>query len=498
MSKEKKLSWLATFISEMYFPNSNAEDVYKQLKDFKEEDIENLLGKYYEKYGKELRYSKYFFCSNLMNAYNNISEQDTEEKERRDFVKLSQSSKGFSFENITYPLYWFTRKLYFSLLRDGAKRVFFLSREGQFMKKMFDAFQDKMVGPKIQTEYLYVSRASTFLGTLKDIEHEDFLGLLYQYANLSLKEFCKNLAFSDEEINELAKGFKYNFEVKIENIRESKPFMELLKNKYFIKLYDEKRKKSKDNFISYLATFGDDYKEQMFVVDVGWKGTIQTNIQKILSDTDVKGYYLGLMNYERIEGYNNKFPVLFEYSPLNKTANCFLYNSNRSIFEILLAADHGSTVNYEKNGGDVKPVLHKEELELKMFNEKIKPIQDNIFALFLEIVDSLNKPFYDIVMIDKIINNKFFELIFRPSKDEIMQYQSFYHFENFGVMNYSEFNNKKEKSFVRKIKCYLHFPTFIRNDDTWQYLKLYNENMRLGMSFLYHYKKAKFKKMDVL
>lgn len=499
---DENLSWLASFICDMYLDNKDAKRVYDQLVDDKEKDFSKKLENFYDNNFENFMYSKNYFVKSLNNIYKTICEnakKNINDSYVEDFNLIVSRDENYIFEKLAYPLYLFTKNLYYNLLRDGAKTVFFLSREGQFMKKMFDFFQDSIVGPKIKTEYLCVSRASTFLGTLKDLNEEDFDSLFNQYPNLSLENFCKNLAFSKEEIEVLANKSEYNFKIDILNIKDSRKFREVINSPYFIKLYDKKRKEAHDLFTSYVASFGDDYKDKLYIVDVGWKGTIQNNIQKMFPNTIINGYYLGLMNYAPIKDYNSKFPILFEHTLIYRSPNCYLYNSNRSIFEIILAANHGSTKKYEKNAkGKIEPVFQNEEMEMKMYQEKIKPVQDNIFKVFTELVSVLNTPFYDRKAVEKTINRKYFELIFNPSKKEVLEYKSFYHFENFGVMNYSKFNEREQHSIMKKIKNYLHFRKFIQYDDTWQYLKLYNNDMKLGIKFVYWYKLRTFKKMDIM
>ena len=117
---------------------------------------------------------------------------------------------------------------------------------------------------------------------------------------------------------------------------------------------------------------------------------------------------------------------------------------------------------------------------------------------FKNIVTILKYGYYDNIKIEKAFNYKFFELMFNPSKKEINMYNSFYMYENFGVMNYSTFNNQNKISFKNKLINYRHFRSFIQNDDSWQYLKLHNNNMFLGKIILYLYKKRSFKKNKVI
>ncbi|MDD4706210.1 MAG: hypothetical protein PHS24_03250, partial [Bacilli bacterium] len=138
-----------------------------------------------------------------------------------------------------------------------------------------------------------------------------------------------------------------------------------------------------------------------------------------------------------------------------------------------------------------------EKKEQELFENIIKDIQDNIFKHFQTINTILKFQFFDENKIEKISNEKYFEMIFNPTKEEIKTFNKFYHFENFGIMNYSYFNKKSNISLFQKMKYYRHFRSFIQNDDLWQYLKLHNNNMILGKIILYNYKRYKFKKENL-
>lgn len=433
----------------------------------------------------------------------NYKEQYGKFNEKFDIYNVTQDFENFSkkvqgnFINITYPLYLFTRNLYYSLIKDKAKCVFFFAREGQFLKKIFDEFQENIIGPKIKTEYLYVSRTSTFLASLNKIKEEKFETLLNQYPNISLKIFCKNLAYTSDDIKLLSNELNLDFNKIINKLKNSLEFKKLINNKIFIEKYNTYRKDSKKIFMKYLNHFNIDISKEMFVVDVGWKGTIQNNIQLILPKCNIKGYYLGLVHYDNIRDYHKKEAVLFENTLKNKSKNGYLYNSNRSLFEILLSANHGSTLKYELNGKMAEPILKNEKKEQELFENIIKDIQDNIFKHFQTINTILKFQFFDENKIEKTSNKKYFEMIFNPTKKEIKTFNKFYHFENFGIMNYSYFNKKSNISLFQKMKHYRHFRSFIQNDDSWQYLKLHNNNMILGKIILYNYKRYKFKKENL-
>lgn len=63
--------------------------------------------------------------------------------------------------NFAFTYFAFIEKSYTKLLKDDVKPVFFLSREGKFLKTLFDLYHDRnryCNNQKIESSYLLVSR----------------------------------------------------------------------------------------------------------------------------------------------------------------------------------------------------------------------------------------------------------------------------------------------------------------------------------------------------
>lgn len=499
MNNLNKLKRLSGYICKLYLKNINPINLYNQISNLAYDNIDDIIDYIYDSYSLFIDINKTNFKKEITKLYDNYLQDTIVNDNTYNILKNNiNNSEEYCFEKMTYPLYLFTENLYFKLLKSNTKRVFFFAREGQFMKKLFDEFQKIVGGPVIKTEYLYVSRASTFLGTLKSIENEDFASLFTQYPHMSIQTFLKNLCFSDEEICEFIDILKDDIFKTINDLKKQDIFQKLITNERFISLYDKKRNESKNNFLEYLNQFDILNEKEISVVDVGWKGSIQNNIEKIIPNIKVKGYYLGLVHYGNISGYDYKKSVLFEFTDNNISKNGYLYNSNRPFFEVFLDADHGSTINYKKEKNEVVPVLNELEKEQYMYFTYIKPIQANIFRKFSIITNILKDFYYDSEKVEKMFNRKFFDLVYLPSLREIELYNSFYHFENFGIMTYSTFKNNNKLDLKHKLYNYYHFHSFIQNDSTWQYLKLYNSGMKMGIIILYIYKFWKLKRGKVI
>ncbi len=207
---------------------------------------------------------------------------------------FNEFGDNFNYSNYAFPLYLFEKRLYIALKNAGVKDVFFLAREGQFLKKLFDEFC-RIRGCEIKSHYLQVSRNSVLVASLKPLEEENFGGLIKEAVNLNIKRFLISLNFTKDEIEKIAQELKVDIRTRSNNFIKSKEYKELIQSQTFRKLYDEKRIEQREAFKEYLKSYNIDFEKQgMHVVDVGWKGTIQNYITKFFEgNTKTQGYYLG-------------------------------------------------------------------------------------------------------------------------------------------------------------------------------------------------------------
>lgn len=443
------------------------------------------------------------------------------EKIYKKFNALTKTETN-NFEHCIFPLYLFIEKLYFQLYLDNVDEVFFLSREGEFLKKLFDTYQENIYGKNFITHYLYVSRKATYIPSLKSINEENFDSLLDQYSYISINEFLKSLNFNKEEINKIKKSYIKEINTKIENLniskndsdminsilvqdfdkkigyfKESSTLKFLKNNKDFREIFEKNRKEQNSNFKKYIKEKTS--QKKIIVVDIGWNGSIQNNIQNILgNDYKVKGYYFGLQQ-KNIQETVEKKGLIFSNNPMTK--NYYLYSENRAIFEIILGASHGSANKYVNKNNKIEVELYKKEQEEKIYNDIISKIQETMMIEFKKICDLLQNKYFDNCEIEKKINSTHFNMIFNPTKEQLNFFNKIYHYENFGVFEFTKFNNNDKKTLKQKIKEHLKF--FLKYssyfyDSYWPISKLHNNKMHIE-SLLYKLrKKSRFKKKGII
>lgn len=373
----------------------------------------------------------------------------------QDIRNLLSSASDTPFSGMALTLYLFIDKLHSKLVSAGYKDVFFLAREGQFLKYLFDEFQSKkcLRGEVfIKTHYLEVSRRATFLASLNVLENETFDMLFRQYRRISANEFLLNLGIEKiiADLINLIPG--YDFTCREDDFPSSEIYHKIVTNSRFKIAYESARVSSRHAFRKYLDHFAQVNPSRMCVVDVGWKGTIQDNLSRLfkissLEDNrhpvEIDGFYLGIVAHGAASADNRKEGLLFSIDD-NKSSNYAVFCENRSLFEVILAADHGSAARYDINEVGEGFVIRSDFEEKDLFESKVRPLQIILSKIFLEIVALLSIYNCSSAKLNELAVKNHGSMVFNPTVEEMDWFASVYHVENFGVFETSDFVVKKK------------------------------------------------------
>lgn len=302
-------------------------------------------------------------------------------------VCLFDRSKPFN--GYSAELYIFVERLYKRLIINKVDTISFCSREGQFLKKIFDMYQESLLVPKrIKTHYFYISRKASLIAALKPLDKESFHSIFRQYNQLILKDFLKSIAFTNTEINIICQDTGLDFNSIIEPVNsKTDSFKILTTNAKFKEMYDRKRKVQSGLLKSYIESLVGENNQIFTIVDIGWKGSIQNNLVQLFENSEIKiqGYYFGLI-LPNEEVADNKVGIVFSNYP-QKSKYFRVLKKNYMIYERIFVADHGSVEGYsfDKNNA-VVPLLSKEKGELALFNY-VKPFQKELTVAFQQILD---------------------------------------------------------------------------------------------------------------
>jgi HAD superfamily hydrolase (TIGR01549 family) len=388
------------------------------------------------------------------------------------FYEDIEFPKGY-FSEMGSSLWLFIHRLFQELNQNGVRDVFFLSKEGEFLKKLFDLYQTGLFGQlQIRSHYLLASRKATFIASLRPLDQEDFLRLLLHYRDISIRDFLQSLNFENETIHSLCRQLSLDCDQRFQDLRTRPEFRNLNGLPSFQTEYESKRLQQRSNFIRYLGSYGVDLSDGLHVVDVGWKGSIQDNIFHILAgNVRLYGYYIGSFNATERNEKNQKKGILFDNH--NSNSPFFnVYNNNRSLFEMMLGATHGSADCYLQDFEYKKESIHSHLMvhsrvetedrqilvmvldlpeERRLFEDDIQPLQHNMQTIFSD----LTARFLRAACVPPSLEwfaRRHARMVFFPKTVEIDWFESLFHLENFGVFEFTEFGTSHNFSLLERLR----------------------------------------------
>ena len=366
------------------------------------------------------------------------------------FDEIFNSNKENNFSNHAFPLYLFTARLYDQLKEKNCKDIIFMSREGQYLKTLFERYCQirKELGldvADIKTHYFYGSRNSVMTASTKPIDNENFEHLLrYFKFFIRPKMFLFSIGFTNEQIDEVAKSFKEINKLCF-NFKTSKTFKKLKQDEVFRRIYEENRSKQSESFGKYMKSFNINFeKDGIFFVDIGYHGTMQDMIFKYF-DEKIKMTGFFIKNRSQCSEENKKIGLLADVNNKNLFGSK-IHKYDAYNYEQILRADHGRCLGYEvKDDGFAVPLLDTEHDDEAIFEKYVKQLQDNILNKFNKIAKIALTENVDI---EKICTIYYFETIRNKSNYDfkwILDMQDCHH-DDFGYVGYPG------RAFARKLR----------------------------------------------
>lgn len=288
-----------------------------------------------------------------------------------------------SLGNYGAALYLMIDRLYRQCTRQGIEHIYFLSREGELLKRLFDYYTEGK-GERFSTHYLYVSRRATVLSSLKSLSEEDFSIAGGIFENKSMEYFMQTVGFTEKECEEIRRRYQLDFCAPIQNFSKSQELDLLKSDSKFNEIYNQKVIILHERFENYLNQEGFYLSNKVALVDVGWNGTIQNCIAKFKKETQtIYGYYCGLVSSGTPSISSQKFGLLFS-DVYGRSRDYDIWSFDHTAFERILTASHAATIGYEVVDGEVMPCFKKYESESNSYS-LMEPIQKLIIQVFKKI-----------------------------------------------------------------------------------------------------------------
>lgn len=246
---------------------------------------------------------------------------------------VSDYNKRIAFEVLGPLILGYTCWLHDSVKKSGINKIFFFSREGKLLKKVYDTLYNDT-----QTHYMYVSRLA--LSRAFAIETKNFDELYHCFIASSkyvttLYDFLEIIGLSNYK-KEFAE--RMDCSVKINECDDiiKKVFFNTVMNfggKYF--------ELQNNSLVKYLVQIG--FNGRVAVSDVGWAGSMQFLLYSYVKNVDIDGFYFGvndLRNLPMIKRHGFWFESFADKSEEWK------FRLSLSVIETLLTSTECTLLSY--------------------------------------------------------------------------------------------------------------------------------------------------------
>lgn len=335
-----------------------------------------------------------------------------------------------------FPIYFGFAKWLYDLTKEE-DNLFFLARDGYIIKKIYDMFC-KMDENTIFTNYIYVSRKVLqlpLLGTMPELDKviRQLTDRTELDGEITLRETLYKVGIRDMD-----KAEKYMNAFGFLNLDEIvSPEKLYMAQNLIVKLSGEVRKYFSDKR-KLLERYFEQEKvncwNKLNIMDVGWKGSSQEVIEKILGK-DVIGYYFGTADTLSRNKFCTMYGWIFDdWNPTTVASEVYRYIN---MYELLFSAPHGSTIDYKEENEKIIPVLNDNVI----FNQVIKEFQET--ALELCKVAIKYNDYMDIIN-PVVATEQYRKFLEEKNEDDIREFEELT----------SDFliGNSKNKSYVAKFE----------------------------------------------
>jgi predicted HAD superfamily hydrolase len=310
-----------------------------------------------------------------------ISKKSEKGADRNDLQSVITQT---AIHNLSFLYFAFSSWLLEQLKKGGYKRVYFAARDGLIIKQFFDLVA-RADGFEMDSRYLYVSRSALYPSLIfTEPETAEFI-FCHHWDRLSIEDALRRISLTFEDCADLLEAHKLSDrKLQLNDITRPR-FAKFLKKAW--PLIEQNNERNYQLIVEYLDQEIFLTEEKAAFVDIGWHGSLQNSLIKLLKhlgiNKDLKGYYLGTF-VKPIGATSNFRATGFLVDNDEPRWISDLVRSGPSLIEIFHSAEHGSVLGYRHNANRISPVLEDNSAEREQFKKIIKPIQDRAFSYVSE------------------------------------------------------------------------------------------------------------------
>ncbi len=318
--------------------------------------------------------------------------------------------------------------------RDGVKKLFFLARDGYVLEKTYQELRPCYEGEDIpEVVYTYSSRRAWKMAAIKKLDHKTLDFLRGDCHDVTIDHLLKRVDLNPDD---------FTHEIAEANIDRAE-LLHLWRDKTRVEGFFRSIEtavlnaaaKERTALLAYFHEIGMGDSDDAAIVDVGWHGSLQTNLVKLLREEglchDLAGYYFGtkieaLHLHEH--GYRTR-SFLFHHGEPHHYQH--VVYSCMEIFELIFSAPTASFVKMENDGKKLTPVF--DEIDI---NDARISILEDIHTGALALVKDFSAVFSGFPHLKHSVHNTIFPLqkiILEPTPEESRMFDNIWHGMDFGA-----------------------------------------------------------------
>lgn len=335
-------------------------------------------------------------------------------------------------------LYFFVYNIIETAIKKDIKTIYYQSREGETFIKIHKLIEENNpFGIEIpKAKVMEVSRMATFAPSLKEFSIRELLRLWSQYKKQSIKALFKTINIEIGEYQKYFEKYKLDINTDINEPWFDPKIQKLFDDKEFTNQVEKELKNKKIELGKY-------FKEQLeientegdlFVVDIGWRGTIQDNLAYIFDKKNVGGYYLTLFDYYNYQPENTYKISFIDDKDVRDNIVCNII----TLLEWIYNPGTGSVVEY-KNGLAIRKAKEK---EMNVVEKYIKPLQEGMFEGCKVINEYIKCHPYEAKETKNVVYKLLKSIKENPSRELVEAYYSMVFNDTFGSNEYVEKGKK--------------------------------------------------------
>jgi FMN phosphatase YigB (HAD superfamily) len=340
--------------------------------------------------------------------------------------------------NVIAPLiFGFVHWVLTEAKRQEIQKLYFMARDGQILLKTAQVICQKW-GYDIDCRYFYGSRQAFHFPALQELGETEFNWIFDNPEFLSVRIICKRVNLQPEQIADTLLSYGLNAENWDKNLtnQEELSLKAVFQEPNITELILSIAETHRENALGYFTQEGMGDGVRFATVDIGWSGKSQRSLSKLLAAgglypfEGLSGFFFGL--FESVQAFPTDRLMPYFLEPNNTTERRLLCDSQ--ILELFLAADHGSTVRYEKQGDQYSPILRSEKNESGISWGVL--IQQRAIIEFAErLTNSLKPDICRSVYFQQVTEDVLKTFIYNPSKEES---------EAFGTQSFSQHQSESK------------------------------------------------------